>query len=61
MAAPDFSSLLTAGAIAKELGVSDAKVKKAIKDLALEPKARKGVCAYYGKDAMAKVKTAVAK
>jgi hypothetical protein len=61
MAAPDFSALLTAGAIAKELGVSDTKVKKAIKDLGLPPKAKKGVCAYYGKDTLGKVKTAVSK
>lgn len=61
MATPDFSTLVTAGALAKELGVSDARVKKAIKDLGLEPKAKKGVCAYYGKDAVAKVKTAVAR
>lgn len=59
MAAPDLTGLLTAGALAKELGVSDAKVKKAIKDLGLEPKAKKGVCAYYGKDALAKLKPAL--
>ena len=48
--------LMTAAAMAKALGVSDAKVKKAIKDLALEPAARKGVCSYYGADALAQVK-----
>lgn len=50
--------LLTAGAIARELGLSDAKVKKAIKDLGLEPKAKKGVCNLYGRDAVAKVRKA---
>lgn len=50
------ADLLTAGAIAKELGLTDAKVKKAIKDLGLEPKAKKGVCNLYGRDALAKVK-----
>lgn len=59
MAASDVSALLTAGALAKELGVSDAKVKKAIKDLGLEPKAKKGVCAYYGRDVLPRLKTVV--
>lgn len=35
--------LLTAGKIAKEIGVSDARVKKTIKELGLEPDAKKGV------------------
>jgi hypothetical protein len=48
--------LLTAGNIAKEVGASDAKVKKALGELGIEPKAKKGVCNYYGKDAVAKVK-----
>jgi hypothetical protein len=59
--ATDLDNLLTAGAIAKTLGASDARVKKAIKDLGLQPKAKKGVCAYYGKDVLPKVKAAVAK
>jgi len=53
------TDLLTAGAIAKKLGMPDAKVKKAIKDLALKPVAKKGVCSYYGTDAVAKVKAAI--
>jgi hypothetical protein len=52
--------LLTAGAIAKAIGASDAKVKNAIKTLGIQPKARKGVCTYYGADAVAKVKKALA-
>lgn len=52
------TDLLTAGAIAKELGLTDAKVKKAIKDLDIQPKAKRGVCNLYGKDAVAKVKKA---
>ena len=52
----EISDLFTAASIAKELGVSDAKVKKAIKELGIEPKAKKGVCNYYGKDAITKVK-----
>jgi hypothetical protein len=51
--------LLTAGGIAKELGVSDAKVKKAITELAIQPKAKKGVCCYYSKDALTKIKGAL--
>ncbi len=53
--------LLTAGAIAKLLKTSDAKVKKAIKDLAIQPAAKRGVCNLYAPDAVAKVKAAVAK
>ncbi len=59
MSAVKNEELLTAGAIAKAVGASDAKVKKAIKDLAIQPKAKKGVCAYYGADAVAKVKKAL--
>jgi len=51
--------LLTAGKIAKEIGVSDAKVKKAIKELGLEPDAKKGACSYYSRAAIAKIKQAL--
>jgi len=61
MKAAKGEDLLTAGAIAKALGAPDAKVKKAIKDLAIKPKAKKGVCSYYGPDAVDKVRKAVAK
>ncbi len=50
---------LTAGKIAKEIGVSDAKVKKAIKELGIEPDSKKGACCYYGKASIAKIKKAV--
>lgn len=50
--------LLTAGNIAKELAVSDAKVKKAIQQLGIKPKAKKGVCNYYSKDTVSKIKAA---
>jgi predicted transcriptional regulator len=52
-------ALMTAGAIAKELGVSDAKVKKAIAELALAPKEKKGSCNYYGPDALKKIQGAL--
>ena len=52
--------LMTAATIAKEIGVSDTKVKKVIKDLALEPVAKKGVCSYYGHDALDRIKAKLA-
>jgi len=48
-------TLLTAGKIAKEVGYSDAKVKKAIKELGIEPDEKKGNCAYYGAASIAKL------
>jgi hypothetical protein len=50
------TDLMTAGNMAKELGVPDSHVKKAIKELGLEPDAKKGVCAYYSKAALTKIK-----
>jgi hypothetical protein len=58
MAAPT-ADMLTAGNIAKQLAISDAKVKKALAELGIKPVAKKGVCSYYGKDAIAKVKAAL--
>ena len=52
-------ALLTAGKIAKELGVSDAKVKKAIQELGLQPEEKKGACSYYSQAQIAKIKKAV--
>ncbi|MBF0093853.1 MAG: hypothetical protein HQL34_04835 [Alphaproteobacteria bacterium] len=49
-------NLITAGNIAKELGVSDGKVKKAIKELGLEPAAKRGVCCFYDRGAVDKIK-----
>ena len=51
--------LISAGNIAKELGVSDAKVKKAIKELAIEPATKRGVCSFYSRDAMSRIKAAL--
>ena len=51
--------LLTAGNIAKELGASPAKVKKAIEELKLAPVAKKGACAYYSREQVKKVKAAL--
>lgn len=58
MTADKGGDLLTAGAIAKELGVPDAKVKKAIKDLGLQPKAKKGACCYYGRESLPRIRAA---
>lgn len=51
------TDLMTAANIAKQLSVSDAKVKKAIQTLGIQPAAKKGVCNYYSKDTIAKVKS----
>lgn len=51
--------LITAANLAKNLGLSDTKVKKAIKELGIEPTVKKGVCGYYGPEAVAKVKAAL--
>ncbi len=57
--ATEKTDLLTAANIAKSLGVSDAKVKKAIQALNIKAQAKKGVCSYYSKDTVAKVKAAL--
>jgi len=49
-------TLFTASAMAKDLGVSDAKVKKAIQELTLTPAAKKGCCTYYTPEDLAKLK-----
>ena len=53
------SDLLTAGNIAKEIGTTDAKVKKAIQQLGIAPSAKKGVCNYYSRDIIKKIKPAI--
>ncbi len=55
----DNTNLLTAGTIAKGLGVSDVKVKKAIKELGIKPAAKKGVCNSYSAEVLKKVKSAL--
>jgi hypothetical protein len=53
------TDLLTAANIAKALGVSDARVKKAIQALGIKPQAKKGVCNYYSKDIVARIKASL--
>jgi len=52
-------TLVTAGAMAKDLGVSDAKVKKAILALGLTPAAKKGCCNYFTSDDQKKIQAAL--
>ena len=52
-------ALSTAANIAKELGVSGGKVKQAIATLKLPPDAKKGVCCYYSRAAVGKIKAAL--
>lgn len=58
MAAPE-GDLMTAANIAKALGVSDAKVKKAITALGLAPDVKKGVCNYYSKAVLPRIKAQI--
>ena len=57
--AQETTPLMTAAVMAKELGVSDAKVKKAIAELGLQPGAKKGCCSYFGATALKKLKAAL--
>ena len=52
------TDFLTSAKIAEQLGVSPAKVKKAIQELNIEPDMKKGVCAYYGKASVSKIQKA---
>lgn len=56
--AAEKTNLLTAGAIAKELGLSGAVVSKTIKALNIQPEMKKGVCSYYSKEVVKKIKAA---
>jgi hypothetical protein len=51
--------LLTAGNMAKELGVSDSRAKKAIAELAIQPKTKKGACCYYSRDELTKINATI--
>lgn len=50
---------VTVGVIAKEIGVSDAKVKKAIETLKIEPVGKRGVCKLYAADAIDAIRTSL--
>ncbi|MBS1183110.1 MAG: hypothetical protein H6Q99_2990 [Proteobacteria bacterium] len=51
---------VTVGVIAKALGVSDTKVKKAIDALKIEPVGKRGVCKLYASDVVDAVKKTLA-
>lgn len=51
---------VTVGVIAKELGVSDTKVKKAIEALKIEPVGKRGICKLYATEVVEAVKKALA-
>jgi hypothetical protein len=51
------TDLMTAGALAKAMGLPGTKVKKAIVELKIKPTAKKGVCNLYGKDVIPKIKS----
>lgn len=53
-------ALMTAGAMAKELSVSDARLKKAILQQGLVPSAKKGCCNYYTVEDLKKLKAVLA-
>jgi Mn-dependent DtxR family transcriptional regulator len=52
----EITNQLTSSKIAEALGVSDGKVKKAIKELGIKPVAKKGVCSYYSRNELGKIK-----
>lgn len=47
--------LLTAGKIAKKLGVAPGKVSKYIKEKKIKPDQKKGSCSYYGAATVRKI------
>lgn len=53
------AELATTGNIAKDLKVSDGKIKKIIKELGIKPVTKKGVCNYYSPDALKQIKAAL--
>ena len=50
-------SLMTAGNIAKDLGISPAKVKKFIDENSIKSDTSKGMCKYYGPKTYKKIKS----
>lgn len=51
---------VTVGVIAKEIGVSDTKVKKAIEALKIEPVGKRGICKLYAPDVIEAVRNTLA-
>lgn len=57
MATQKDENLLTAAALAKKIGASPAKVKKAIEEAGIQPVKVRCGCSYYSADDAAKVET----
>ncbi|MBN2357304.1 hypothetical protein JXO59_14405 [candidate division KSB1 bacterium] len=53
--------MYTAAKMAKALHISDTVVKKTLKELRIEPDAKKGACSYYGAATLEKIKRALKK
>lgn len=53
------TGLFTVRKIAEALGVPESKVKKALKELGIEPTTKKGACSYYSAEVLAQVKQAL--
>ncbi len=53
--------MMSAGKWAKEWGIPETTVKKAIKELGIEADAKKGACSVYGAATAAKIKKAIKK
>ena len=61
MAMQKTDGLLTAGKIAKELGIAPVAVKKVIEEQNIVPDATRCGCSYYGPEALRLIKDAVKK
>lgn len=55
------TDLFTSGDIAKQLKISDAIVKKAIRHLGIKASVKNGVSKYYSKDSIPKIKAIISK
>ncbi len=51
--------MLTAKKVAEKLGVTEAKVKKIIKEQNIEPDAKRGACNYYAPATVEKIKSLI--
>lgn len=55
------ANLFTARKIAEALGVPETQVKKAIKELGLEPTTKKGACSYYSAETVERIRQTLEK
>lgn len=59
--AENTEELLTAKKVSELIGFSEAKVKKAIQEMSIEPAHSRGKCNYYKPEDAEKIKTALSK